>query len=154
MTQQTSRCAITVPRAPFESMQLQQFASCAVVTSVRAGYRQVIDIGGDCNRQRKCKPDALGRLVASALGRHPAGTYSITRWGSSGSRTHSVTVTMKVKLTDVYGARKKDMYISESSTPSNQRGDFECNRRFCINRRVEGYARCRDHRQGSTAQSG
>src|SRR5689334_14709325 len=34
--------------------------------------------------------------AGSALGRHPAGTYSITRWGSSGSRTHRVTVTMKV----------------------------------------------------------
>jgi len=38
MTQHLSRCAIAVPRAPFESMQLQQFANapkslpCGLVT--------------------------------------------------------------------------------------------------------------------------
>jgi hypothetical protein len=35
MTLDLSWCAIAVPRAPFESMQLQQFANGAKVTSAR-----------------------------------------------------------------------------------------------------------------------
>jgi hypothetical protein len=44
MAQPLSRCAIAVPRASFESMQLQEFANSTKVASVRAGYRQVIDV--------------------------------------------------------------------------------------------------------------
>jgi hypothetical protein len=33
-----------VPRASLESMRLKEFANGAKVTSVRAGYRQVIDV--------------------------------------------------------------------------------------------------------------
>jgi RIO-like serine/threonine protein kinase len=51
MTQHLSWCAVTVSRAPFELMQLQQFASGVKVTSVRAGYRQVIEVFGDCSRE-------------------------------------------------------------------------------------------------------
>ena len=42
---------VAVSRAPFELMQLQQFASGVKVTSVRAGYRQVIEAFGDCSRE-------------------------------------------------------------------------------------------------------
>jgi hypothetical protein len=41
-----------VPRATFESMQLQESANSGKVTSVRAGYRQAIDASGDCSRER------------------------------------------------------------------------------------------------------
>jgi hypothetical protein len=44
MMQLLSPCGIAVPRATFESMQVQQFSKGAEVTSVRAGYRQVIDV--------------------------------------------------------------------------------------------------------------
>jgi hypothetical protein len=44
-------CAIAVPLASFESVQLQEFANGVKVTSVRAGYRQVIDLSGDCSRE-------------------------------------------------------------------------------------------------------
>jgi hypothetical protein len=43
MMQLLPSCGIAVPRAAFESMQHQQFSQGAEVTSVRAGYRQVID---------------------------------------------------------------------------------------------------------------
>jgi len=36
MTQHVSWCAVAVSRAPFELMQLQQFANGVKVTSVRA----------------------------------------------------------------------------------------------------------------------
>ena len=49
--QPPSRCAIAVPRASFESVQLQEFANGVKVTSVRAGCRQVIDLSGDCSRE-------------------------------------------------------------------------------------------------------
>jgi hypothetical protein len=39
-----SGCGIAVPRAPFESIELQQFSKGVGVTSVRAGCRQVIDV--------------------------------------------------------------------------------------------------------------
>jgi len=42
--QHLSPCGIAVPRSPFESMQLQQFSKGAGITSVRAGYQQVIDL--------------------------------------------------------------------------------------------------------------
>ena len=51
MMQHLSWCALTVWRAPFELMQLQQFASGVKVTSVRAGYRQVIEVFGDRSRE-------------------------------------------------------------------------------------------------------
>jgi hypothetical protein len=51
MTQHLSWCAVAVSRATFELMQLQQFASGVKVTSVRAGYRQVIEVFGDCSRE-------------------------------------------------------------------------------------------------------
>jgi hypothetical protein len=42
---------IAVPRASFESMQLQEFANGTKVTSVRAGCRQVIAVYGDYSRE-------------------------------------------------------------------------------------------------------
>jgi hypothetical protein len=44
MMQDLGPCGIAVLRALFESMQLQQFSKGAGITSVRAGYRQVIDV--------------------------------------------------------------------------------------------------------------
>lgn len=42
--------AVAVPPVSFESTQLQELRMALKSTSVRAGYRQVIDLSDDCSR--------------------------------------------------------------------------------------------------------
>jgi hypothetical protein len=43
-SEHVSRCATAVPRVGFRPLQVQDFTHASKVASVRAGYRQVIDV--------------------------------------------------------------------------------------------------------------
>jgi hypothetical protein len=43
-SERSSRCATAVPGVGFRSLQVQEFTHRSKIASVRAGYRQVIDV--------------------------------------------------------------------------------------------------------------